>query len=189
MSSRREPSTATAISSEVEFAPFRPLGEFLLDQARFELPPVKDLPKWNNRIVTNLLYFQTNYFILSLFLVLSISLFHARDVVIGFSAVALLGTVLVFSLTKNPKLMQFRAEHPYIVLVAIVISAYYFINVLPSVVTLMFTFAVPLLLILTHASIRFRNFSAKVNQKLEVSGLRSTVMARILSACGIGLSS
>lgn len=37
MSSRREPSTATAVSSEVEFAPFRPLGEFLLDQARFEV--------------------------------------------------------------------------------------------------------------------------------------------------------
>ncbi len=42
--------------------PFRTLDDFLLGSARFSVPDVRDLDRWNNRIINNLLYYQSNYF-------------------------------------------------------------------------------------------------------------------------------
>lgn len=54
------------VSSEFEIAPLRSLDDFLLEAARFQIPNVKDLEKWGNRVTSNLLYYQTNYFLLSI---------------------------------------------------------------------------------------------------------------------------
>jgi len=50
----------------VEFAAIRPLDDFLLQSARFQLPNFKDPAKWANRVTSNLVYYQTNYFITAL---------------------------------------------------------------------------------------------------------------------------
>lgn len=42
--------------------PFRTLDDFLLGSARFSVPDVRNLDRWNNRIINNLLYYQSNYF-------------------------------------------------------------------------------------------------------------------------------
>lgn len=47
---------------EMRFTPFRPLNDFLLD-ATWNVPNFSDLPRLNNRIVCNLIYYQTNYFL------------------------------------------------------------------------------------------------------------------------------
>jgi hypothetical protein len=51
---------------EVEVSPLRSLDDFLLESARFQIPNFRDFEKWGNRVVSNLLYYQTNYFLLSL---------------------------------------------------------------------------------------------------------------------------
>jgi len=50
---------------EVEVSPLRSLDDFLLESARFQIPNFKDFEKWGNRVVHNLLYYQTNYFLLA----------------------------------------------------------------------------------------------------------------------------
>ena len=50
--------------------PLRSLDDFLLSSARFALPDVRDLDRWNNRIINNLLYYQSNYFLSALGLLL-----------------------------------------------------------------------------------------------------------------------
>jgi len=50
---------------EVEVSPLRSLDDFLLESARFQIPNIKDFEKWGNRVVNNLLYYQTNYFLLA----------------------------------------------------------------------------------------------------------------------------
>lgn len=50
------------VDGELELPPLRSLNDFILDSARFQLPNLKDLDKWGNRVVNNLLYYQTNYF-------------------------------------------------------------------------------------------------------------------------------
>lgn len=46
----------------MEIAPLRPWDEFFSGVDRFSKPDVSDLSKWNNRVISNLLYYQTNYF-------------------------------------------------------------------------------------------------------------------------------
>lgn len=59
-------------ASELEIAPLRTLSDFLLESARFQIPNVKDLEKWGNRVTSNLLYYQTNYFLVSILIFLII---------------------------------------------------------------------------------------------------------------------
>lgn len=54
------------MNAEVEIAPIRSLDDFLLESARFQVPNFKDLDKWANRVCSNLLYYQTNYFFMAL---------------------------------------------------------------------------------------------------------------------------
>lgn len=53
------------VSNDLELPPLRSLDDFLLESARFQIPNVKDLEKWGNRVVNNLLYYQTNYLFMS----------------------------------------------------------------------------------------------------------------------------
>lgn len=52
--------------SEFEYAPLRSLDDFLLESARFQIPNVKDMEKWGKRVTSNLLYYQSNYFLLAI---------------------------------------------------------------------------------------------------------------------------
>lgn len=51
-----------SIEGNLGLPPLRSLNDFILDSARFQLPNLKDFDKWGNRVVNNLLYYQTNYF-------------------------------------------------------------------------------------------------------------------------------
>lgn len=51
---------------ELSLAPLRTLDDFILESARFQIPNVKDLERWVRRVTSNLLYYQTNYFLMSL---------------------------------------------------------------------------------------------------------------------------
>ena len=50
---------------DVELAPLRPLSDFLLEGARFQVPDIQDLERWANRIINNLLYYQSNYMLMA----------------------------------------------------------------------------------------------------------------------------
>lgn len=52
-------------NDELEFPRLRTLDDFLLESARFQIPNFKDFEKWGNRVVNNLLYYQTNYLFLA----------------------------------------------------------------------------------------------------------------------------
>lgn len=47
----------------MELAPLRQWDDFLPGAERFSKPDMTDLTKWNNRVISNLLYYQTNYFV------------------------------------------------------------------------------------------------------------------------------
>lgn len=49
--------------ADVQPPPLRPLDDFLLSSARFAVPDVRNLDRWNNRVINNLLYYQSNYFL------------------------------------------------------------------------------------------------------------------------------
>ena len=49
--------------AELELAPLRSLDDFLSNSARFQIPNYREPERWTNRVVQNLLYYQTNYFV------------------------------------------------------------------------------------------------------------------------------
>lgn len=53
-------------SEKFEVAPLRSLDDFLLEAARFQVPNLKDLEKWGNRVVNNLIYYQSNYILMAI---------------------------------------------------------------------------------------------------------------------------
>lgn len=173
------------LGNDVELPPFRSISDFVLDKARFELPPYNDLPRWNNRIISNLLYYQTNYFTFFAILFVLQSFFNSQDLALGLSAIVVVAAVVSFAISDNPTFYQTRRDHPLITLGAIILSCYFFIQVLPSVLTVLFSVLLPLFIILCHASIRLRDFMSKVTQTAEKFGLRTTVMGRLLDIFGI----
>lgn len=50
------------MATKMELAPLRPWDDFFPGVDRFAKPEFGDLAKWNNRVISNLLYYQTNYF-------------------------------------------------------------------------------------------------------------------------------
>lgn len=51
--------------AKVELTPLRSWEDFFPGSDRFAKPDVNDLAKWNNRVLSNLLYYQTNYLALT----------------------------------------------------------------------------------------------------------------------------
>lgn len=52
-------------SEGLKMVPIRTLGDFLLDSKRYLPPTFNDLKRFNNRVTSNLLYYQTNYIAVS----------------------------------------------------------------------------------------------------------------------------
>lgn len=50
---------------DVQVAPLRSWDDFIPGHDRFAVPDFKDISKWNNRVVSNLLYYQTNYLVVA----------------------------------------------------------------------------------------------------------------------------
>lgn len=53
---------AEDMAAKMELAPLRPWDDFFPGTDRFTKPEFGDLTKWNNRVISNLMYYQTNYF-------------------------------------------------------------------------------------------------------------------------------
>ncbi|CAJ0580045.1 unnamed protein product, partial [Mesorhabditis spiculigera] len=167
-----------------EVPPFRGLDDFLLESARYERPPLNDLTRWNNRIIANLLYYQTNYFSMSLLMIALFSFAYGKDFVLGLFAICLVVAAIFFSLSPHPRIHELRKEHPLVTLGGIVASAYLFITFLPSVVVIVFSTLAPTFICLVHASCRLRNLKNKTTQFLERAGLRRTVMGQLIDVGG-----
>jgi len=132
------------------------------------------------------------------------SLFHPRDVILGFVSIVFGLGVLLYSTSKQEDAVQFKKDHPLISLAVIALACYLTIYALSSIVTFLFALALPLLGefrmskpyatrglsckystgIFIHASFRLRSLANKVNSKLEMLGLKKTLMFQFFELVG-----
>lgn len=54
------------MTAKMELAPLRQWDDFYPGTDRFAKPEFGDLARWNNRVISNLMYYQTNYFVVVL---------------------------------------------------------------------------------------------------------------------------
>lgn len=164
--------------------PLRSLSDFLLESARFQMPNMKDPDKWANRVIHNLYYYQTNYFLTTLIIFLIIGILHPVKMVCGFAAISAAFGIFVYCTNSQWTARRFKRNHPVISLIIIVAAGYLLVYMFGAVIVFMFGIAFPLLLTMIHASLRMRGIRNKLTNKLETSGLRRTPMGIILDGLG-----
>ncbi|XP_072224423.1 PRA1 family protein 2 [Leuresthes tenuis] len=168
----------------VQPPPLRSLDDFLLSSARFAVPDVRDLDRWNNRMINNLLYYQSNYFLSALGFLFIVGYFQPFHLFVGAAAVTLLFLGFIWAAENQAPVRRFRRNHPLISVLAILLASYFFISVLGGVSVFLFGIAFPILMILIHASVRLRNLKNKLENKLESIGLKRTPMGLLLQGLG-----
>ncbi len=62
---RDELQDLVSVEQEDCIAPFRSMSDFISD-ATWNIPNFSDIERLNNRIINNLIYYQTNYFVLGI---------------------------------------------------------------------------------------------------------------------------
>jgi len=173
------------LTPDLHVAPIRNVNDFLLGQARFQLPPYNDLNKWSHRITSNLLYYQTNYFLIIMTMFFFVSLLHPRDMLLGFVCICLAFAVFAYATSSNNDAVTFKKEHPLISLAVILCAGYFLVYMIGSVIVFFFSMALPMLLVFVHASFRLRTMANKFANKIEAAGFTKTVMGRILDVLGL----
>uniref|UniRef100_A0A8C0DVA9 PRA1 family protein n=1 Tax=Balaenoptera musculus TaxID=9771 RepID=A0A8C0DVA9_BALMU len=146
-------------------------GRFLPGSDRFARPDFRDISKWNNRVVSNLLYYQTNYWFLSPF-----------NMILGGIVVVLVFTGFVWAAHNKDILRRMKKRYPTTFVMVVMLASYFLISMFGGVMVFVFGITFPLLLMFIHASLRLRNLKNKLENKMEGIGLKRTPMGIVLDA-------
>ncbi|KRZ67468.1 PRA1 family protein 2, partial [Trichinella papuae] len=171
----------------LEFSPVRTLDDFLLGSARFQAPIFNDVQRWSNRVLNNLLYYQSNYFLLEIIFFFLIGLTRPRDMLLGLIATVLSAGAVYITSTSQADVVKVKKDHPLVCLAIIVSSMYILFQMFDAVMFAVFSLLMPVLLIFLHASCRLRNVRNKIENKIEALGMKKSPMGHMLEICGFHL--
>ncbi|XP_018313272.1 PRA1 family protein 3 [Mycetomoellerius zeteki] len=168
------------VSNDLELPPLRSLDDFLLESARFQLPNLKDLEKWGNRVVNNLLYYQTNYLFTSIVIFLIVGLIHPVKMLVGMLAMmAILGTFAYVSM-EGSTIHHFKRQYPVVGVFFIIFAGCFITYTLGSLLVFFLGILLPVCVTFVHASLRLRNIKNRIANKIEGIGLKRTPMGVFL---------
>ncbi|XP_059800284.1 PRA1 family protein 3-like [Hypanus sabinus] len=169
---------------EVKFAPLRAWDDFLFGSTRFAQPDFRDLAKWNNRVVSNLLFYQTNYFVVAVCVFLLIGFMNPLEIILGGAVVTVIFMGSVWASENKATIGNFKRQHPTFFVLAVLMMSYFFISIIGGVMVFLLGITLPLFLIFVHSSLRLRNLQNKFENKMEEVGLKKTPMGILLNALG-----
>lgn len=172
------------MSSDFNTVPFRTLEDFILQEARFQVPNLQDLDKWANRVLNNLLYYQTNYFVVMGVLFLIVGMVNPTQLLVGLTATLSTLALLHYIANHQAAAAGLKRRHPYLCVSIMLIGGYLIMALFGSVMVFLFGIALPILVVFLHASLRLRNLKSKVFNKAESLGVIKTPMGFILEQLG-----
>uniref|UniRef100_A0A3Q3FJS3 PRA1 family protein n=1 Tax=Kryptolebias marmoratus TaxID=37003 RepID=A0A3Q3FJS3_KRYMA len=161
-------------------APLRPWDDFFPGADRFSKPEFGDLTKWNNRVISNLMYYQTNYFVVALAVFLIVGFMNPFGLILGGGVVTLVFAGSVWAGENKAMIKNFKRKNPTLFVFGVMITSYFLLSLFGGVMVFIFGITFPLLLILIHASLRLRNMKNKLENKIEGVGLKKTPMGMIM---------
>ncbi|XP_071504739.1 PRA1 family protein 2-like [Diadema antillarum] len=170
---------------DLEIPPLRSMNDFVLESARFSAPAVGNPTRWANRVIDNLLYYQTNYFLALVILFLIVG--YINPVQMTWGIIIVVGSFVGFCYWTNNKrdVNNFKKEHPVICFIGLASFVWLLVYLFGSILVFIWGIAVPMTLIVIHASLRMRNMKNKMSKKLESLGLKRTPMGIILFNIGL----
>ncbi|XP_012694105.1 ADP-ribosylation factor-like 6 interacting protein 5a [Clupea harengus] len=170
--------------AKVEIAALRPWDDFFPGSERFAKPDVRDLAKWNNRVVSNLMYYQTNYLAMAIVVFLLVGLTNPLDMMLGGTVVTLVFMGSVWGAENKAMIKSFKTQNPTLFVFVVMLASYFLMSLFGGVMVFIFGISFPLLLVFAHASLRLRNMKNKLENKMEVVGLKKSPMGIILESLG-----
>ncbi|XP_070559578.1 PRA1 family protein 3-like [Ptychodera flava] len=169
---------------DVQVPPLRSYKDFLGESARFQTPTFNDPVRWNNRVVNNLIYYQTNYFLTAVCIFLVVGCLHPIKMLIGLGAVAMAFGLFVYATEHKREMKRFKQDHPFLSVLAILGAGYFIVYVCGALLVFLWGIALPLAVIFLHASFRMRNIKNKYSTTAETFGLKRSPMGVLLTALG-----
>ncbi|TNN17929.1 PRA1 family protein isoform 2 [Schistosoma japonicum] len=160
--------------------PLRSFSDFLGPGARFSVPRES---KWNERVISNLIYYQSNYFLLGLVIVILLSALNPVLVLTGLLVICLPLAILLFLDIQTLNTIN----QPKILVPACVVISVLLIRFISGIILLFCILLVPVLSIFLHALCRQRNLKNKVCKLVESVrvGEQKTLMGYILEVFGV----
>eukprot|EP00092_Neocalanus_flemingeri_P011173 GFUD01012036.1.p1 GENE.GFUD01012036.1~~GFUD01012036.1.p1 ORF type:complete len:200 (+),score=51.83 GFUD01012036.1:83-682(+) len=134
-----------------EMAPFRSLDEFLLSQAKFELPELGNPEKWSSRVVSNLLYYQTNYFLAWLLIFLLVCFFSPGKMFFAMLTLAIVFGVQYYLASNHVQVKTWKTNHPTVIMVAASLIASLLLYQFGWIRVFLLGFILPIILAVLHA--------------------------------------
>ncbi|XP_051281419.1 PRA1 family protein 3 [Dicentrarchus labrax] len=168
------------MAAKMELAPLRPWDDFFPGTDRFAKPEFGDLAKWNNRVISNLLYYQTNYFAVALALILIVGFFNPFGMFLGGTVVVLVFMGSVWAGENKAIVKNFKRKNPTLFVIGVMATSYFLLSLCGGVMVFIFGITFPMLLCLIHASLRLRNMKNRLENKIEGVGLKKTPMGVIM---------
>nr|XP_057908263.1 PRA1 family protein 3-like [Doryrhamphus excisus] len=168
------------MAAKMELAPLRPWDDFYPGTDRFAKPEFGDVTKWNNRIISNLMYYQTNYFALALVVFLIVGFLNPFAMFLGGTVVTLVFMGSVWAGENQATIKNFKRKNPTLFVIGVMVTSYFLLSLFGGVMVFIFGITFPLLLILIHASLRLRNMKNRLENKMEGVGLKKTPMGIIM---------
>ncbi|XP_029467061.1 PRA1 family protein 2-like [Rhinatrema bivittatum] len=166
----------------VRLPPVRLLDDFLLNLARFSLPVMADLQRWNNRVINNLLYYQSNYALVLFVLLMLGGYFYLMKTLLCAFVLSATFSSFVWMADHQVLVRCFRRKHPNFYLLGILLTSSWILFLAESVTVFLWVYIFPFLLMVIHASLRRRD--SKNKAKLSSIGLKRTPMGILLEALG-----
>ncbi|XP_060793115.1 ADP-ribosylation factor-like 6 interacting protein 5b [Neoarius graeffei] len=164
----------------MELAPLRQWDDFFPGAERFSKPDMTDLTKWNNRVISNLLYYQTNYFAVATVVFFIVGFMNPLGMILGGVVVSLVFMGSVWAGENKAVIKNFKKKNPSLFVIAVLGVSYFLLSLCGGVMVFIFGITFPLLLVLIHASLRLRSMKNKLENKMEGVGLKKTPMGVIL---------
>ncbi|XP_075166016.1 PRA1 family protein Jwa [Haematobia irritans] len=185
---------ADVVTENLELPPLRSLDDFVLGSARFQIPNIKDFDKWGNRVVKNLLYYQTNYFLLFLAIYGLMMIINPVKIICGLTVQAMIIAILLHFFSGGNRTRFLRIKVPsggsdaqkWYILGGALLVGYLLLHWFDAILLSCFTLLLPFSLTFIHSSLRLRNLKNKVaNTVASVNIGPSTPMGAFLDAFNI----
>jgi len=171
----------------MKLEPLRSLDDFLLNSARFQVPDVTNLERWNTRVKENLIYYQTNYFLTAIIIFLIVGVMHPSDMLIGIIVTIGAYSACNYVLNNQTVLNDFKKSHPVVCLIAVGGLTYFVVSLISSVLVFCFGILLPIVVTFLHASFRLRDIKNRLANIKEKLHLKTTPMGVVLEELGMAV--
>ncbi|XP_037096570.1 PRA1 family protein 3-like [Syngnathus acus] len=168
------------MAAKMELAPLRLWDDFYPGTERFAKPDFTNLAKWNNRVISNLMYYQTNYFAAAVVIFLIVGFLNPLGMFLGGTVVTLVFMGCVWAGENQGIIKNFKKKNPTLFVICVMVASYFVLSLCGGVMVFIFGITFPLLLILIHASLRLRNVKNRLENKMEGVGIKKTPMGIIM---------